>query len=350
MDTTTFLFGFEHSMATISTSRILRKSQNCTGRWTSHVSAKVIFAGSSGAYTLNGIPKRGGNFSDEVYHEIIHDTLQQIDLVYRLVKAYPSYLEHAFSATDILQTFRSGHRIASLLGIEGLHQIGNSASVLRMYHTLGVRYASMTHTCHTAYADSEEPGEPQHSGLSEAGRNIVREMNRLGMMVDLSHSSFLTQSDVLQVSQAPVIFSHSNAYARCNHTRNVPDDILQDLKGNGGVVMVTFYPAFLENNPAAASLSSVADHIQYIGETIGYRHIGIGSDFDGMAAGPKGLEDVSKYPELIRELVHRDISREDILGVMGLNVIRVLREVEEVAASMHHVKPLEDDVADFFNF
>lgn len=218
-----------------------------------------------------------------------------------------------------------------------------------MYHALGVRYASMTHTCHNAYADSEEPEEPQHSGLSDAGRNMVGEMNRLGMMVDLSHSSFLTQRDVLQVSRAPVIFSHSNAYARCNHTRNVPDDILQDLKANGGVVMVTFYPAFLEDHPGAASLSSVADHIQYIGETIGYRHVGIGSDFDGMAAGPKGLEDVSKYPGLLRELVHRDISREDILGVMGLNVIRVLEEVEEVAASMHHVKPLEDDVPEFFN-
>ena len=294
-------------------------------------------------------PKHGGNFSDEVYHEIVHGTLQQIDLVYRLIKAYPSYLEHAFSAADIFQTFRSGHRIASLLGIEGLHQIGNSASVLRMYHALGVRYVSMTHTCHNAYADSEEPGEPQHSGLSDVGRKIVWEMNRLGMMVDLSHSSFLTQRDVLQVSRAPVIFSHSNAYTRCNHTRNVPDDILVGLKGNDGGVMVTFYPAFLENNPGAASLSSVADHIQYIGETIGYRYVGIGSDFDGMAAGPEGLEDVSKYPQLVRELVHRGISREDILGVMGLNVIRVLEEVEKVAASMHHVEPLEDDVPDFFD-
>lgn len=293
-------------------------------------------------------PRHGGNYSDEVYGEIIHDTLQQIDLVHRLIKAYPSYLEHASSAADVFQTFRSSRRIASFLGVEGLHQIGNSASVLRMYHALGVRYASMTHTCHNAYADSEEPDEPEHSGISDAGRDMVWEMNRLGMMVDLSHSSFLTQRDVLRVSRAPVIFSHSNAYARCNHTRNVPDDILLGLEANGGVVMVTFYPAFLEEDPGKASLSSVADHIQYIGETIGYRHVGIGSDFDGMAAGPEGLKDVSKYPDLLRELVHRGISREDILGVMGLNVMRVLEEVEKVAASMHHVKPLEDDVPDFF--
>lgn len=250
-------------------------------------------------------PKQADDHSDGVYHEIIHDTLQQIDLVYRLIKDYPTYLQHANTAADVLETFQSGQRIASLLGIEGLHQIGNSASILRMYYNLGVRYVSMTHTCHNGYADSEEPTEPRHHGLSDAGRDIVVEMNRLGMMIDLSHTSFEAQRDVLQATRAPVIFSHSNAYDRFNHSRNVPYNVLLALKKNDGVVMVTFYPAFLESDPAVASLDSVADHMEYIGKTIGYRHVGIGSDFDGMSAGPRGLEDVSKYPALVDELLRR---------------------------------------------
>jgi membrane dipeptidase len=234
------------------------------------------------------------------------------------------------------------------MGIEGLHQIGNSASILRMYHALGVRYATLTHTCHNIYADSEHPSAPRHGGLSDAGRVLVREMNRLGMIVDVSHTSPQTQRDVLAVTVAPVLFSHSNALGRCNSTRNVPDDILHSVKRNGGVVMVTFYPEFLEEDPDNAALGSVADHIQYIGEMIGYRHVGIGSDFDGMPKGPEGLEDVSKYPELINELLGRGITEPEVLGVMGLNVIRVLEKVEAVAELMKDVRPLEDDVKPFF--
>ncbi|KAI1653944.1 membrane dipeptidase-domain-containing protein [Daldinia decipiens] len=293
-------------------------------------------------------PSEPGNYSDSVYREITHDTLQQIDLVHRLVKEYPEFLAHASSSNDIRRIFRSGFQIASLLGVEGLHQLGNSASILRMYYSLGVRYATLTHTCHNAYADSEEPLAPLHGGLSEAGKNMVKEMNRLGMIVDLSHTSFQTQRDALDISAAPIIFSHSNAYARCTHTRNVPDDILWSLKKNDGIIMVTFYPSFLENDPAKATLNSVADHIQYIGSMIGYRHVGIGSDFDGMASSPRGLEDVSKYPNLIKELQLRGLGRDDILGVMGLNIIRVLERVEVVAASMIMVHPLEDDVKPFF--
>lgn len=249
----------------------------------------------------------------------------------------------------VKKAFSSSSKIASLLGIEGLHQIGNSASVLRMYHSLGVRYATLTHTCHNIYADSEEPETPLHGGLSKAGKSIVQEMNRLGMMVDLSHTSFETQRSALAVSAAPVIFSHSNAYALCNHTRNVPDDTLKKIKENDGIVMVTFYPAFLENDPREASLNSVANHILYIGTMIGYRHVGIGSDFDGMGSGPVGLEDVSKYPDLIRELKKRGVSEEDISGIMGLNILRVLETVEHVSASMNLVRPLEDDVKPFFD-
>lgn len=234
------------------------------------------------------------------------------------------------------------------MGIEGLHQIGNSASILRMYYSLGVRYATLTHTCHNAYADSEEPAKPLNRGLSEAGKDLVKEMNRLGMIVDLSHTSFETQRDVLDTSAAPVIFSHSNAYTLCNSTRNVPDDILWSLKRNGGVIMVTFYPPFLDKKAANASLASVVDHIQYIGETIGYDHVGLGSDFDGMSAGPSGVEDVTKYPDIVKELESRGVRRFHIRGIMGLNVIRVLEAVEEVAVYMHHVQPLEDDVKSFF--
>jgi membrane dipeptidase len=294
-------------------------------------------------------PRTSDNYSDDIYREIVHDTLQQIDLVERLIKEYPKYLQQAYSAADITGTFASSSRIASLMGIEGLHQIGNSASILRLYHSLGVRYATLTHTCHNAYADSEEPAKPLHGGLSEAGRAIIKEMNRVGMMVDLSHTSFDTQRQALALTKAPVIFSHSNAYSRCSHTRNVPDDILKLLKKNNGVVMVTFYPEFLEADPESATINSVADHIQYIGETIGYRHVGIGSDFDGMSEGPRGLEDVSKYPDLIEVLQKRGISRSDVLGIIGLNVIRVLEDVERVANSMRTIRPLEDDVKPFFD-
>ncbi|KAI1157500.1 renal dipeptidase [Nemania serpens] len=296
-------------------------------------------------------PDNTTDTSDEVYYEITHDTIQQIDLVYRLIKEYPDYLEQAYSVADVDRIFRAHgpSKISSLMGVEGLHQIGNSASVLRMYHALGVRYASLTHTCHNKYADSEEPAQPLHGGLSEAGRVMVAEMNRLGMIVDLSHASFDTQRDTLYISCAPVIFSHSNAYSLYNHTRNVPDDVLELLRQNQGVIMVTFYPQFLANDSSKASLTQVADHIQYIGEKIGYKHVGVGSDFDGMASGPSGLEDVSKYPNLVVELQRRDVQEADMLGIMGRNFIRVLQAVENIALSKQHERPLEDDVKPFFS-
>ncbi len=289
-----------------------------------------------------------GNRTSDIYYENIHDTLQQIDLIYRLIREYPDYLEHAFSAADARRIFNSNSKIASFLGIEGLHQIGNSASILRMYHSLGVRYATLTHTCHNAYADSEGPHDPLHGGLSKRGKAIVKEMNRIGMMIDLSHTSFEAQRAALSISKAPVIYSHSNAYFLCNHTRNVPDDILESLRENDGVIMVTFYPEFLHNDPQLASLQTIVDHIEYLGRKIGYRHIGLGSDFDGMEAGPLGVEDVSKYPNLIKELLRRGIKKKDIMAVMGLNVLRVLEKVEEVAEAQKDVLPLEDHVKPFF--
>ncbi|KAK2874953.1 hypothetical protein FQN49_001927 [Arthroderma sp. PD_2] len=295
-------------------------------------------------------PYNTANDSEDLYHEIVRDTFQQIDLVHRMIEHFPKSLVSALSVADVLHNFHtSPGRISSLLGIEGLHQIGTSASVLRMYHRLGVRYATLTHTCHNHYADSESPSEPQHNGLSSAGDAIVAEMNRIGMIVDISHTSFATQRAVLALSRAPVMYSHSSAYAVCPHSRNVPDDILKTLQQNDGIIMITFYPEFTNCQSAdKASLSDVADHIQYVGNLIGYRHVGLGSDFDGMASGMRGLEDVSKYPDLIQELLDRGVSVNDLVGVIGGNVLRVLAAVEQVALNSRHLLPLEDDIKPFF--
>ncbi|KAI1120164.1 renal dipeptidase family [Nemania abortiva] len=299
-------------------------------------------------------PESGtASLRDEDYYENIHDTLQQIDLVHRLVQRFPDELVLASTAADIWSNFeKRAPQISSVLGVEGLHQIGNSAGILRMYHRLGVRYASLTHTCHNRYADSSEAvGGPLHGGLSAAGVQLVREMNRAGLIVDLSHTSFDTQRDALKVTRAPAIFSHSSAFAVCGHPRNVPDDVLRLLAANNGVVMVSFYPEHTHcEDPAAATLSHVADHIQYVGDLIGYRHVGIGSDFDGMSAGPSGLEDVSKYPSLVAELLRRGVSAVDLEGVFGANVLRVLSQVELIAMELRSLEDaLEDDVKEFFD-
>ncbi|PGH15360.1 hypothetical protein AJ80_05544 [Polytolypa hystricis UAMH7299] len=296
-------------------------------------------------------PKINDIYSDEDYFEIGRDTLQQIDLVNRLVAANPEQLQLVNSITEFRDVFHHhATRIASFMGIEGLHQIVNSASILRLYHRLGVRYATLTHECHNKYADSATPPEPLHNGLSENGKVLVREMNRLGMAVDLAHVSYKTMLDVLEISRAPVMFSHSSAYALCAHERNVPDDVLWKVKMNNGIVMISFYPQYTRcDDPAKADLSDVADHIQYVGELIGYEHVGLGSDFDGMPKGIIGLEDVSKYPDLIAELLRCGLSVKQIAGVIGWNVVRVMEGVERVAEEMRAELPLEDDVKPFFD-
>ncbi|PGH27142.1 hypothetical protein AJ80_01098 [Polytolypa hystricis UAMH7299] len=296
-----------------------------------------------------GCPEDSGNFSDEVYQEAVHDTFQQIDLVHRLIKQFPQHLKLASSADDVWENFAKSDRISSMMGVEGLHQIGNSASILRMYHQLGVRYVTLTHFCHNKYADSASPEKPLHHGLSTAGEAMVREMNRLGMIVDLSHTSSETMMDTLRISSAPVIFSHSSVYALCPHSRNVPDDVLIQLKKNRGVIMIAFFPGYTRCDDASkASLSDVADHIQHAGELIGYEHVGFGSDFDGMEEAVKGLEDVSKYPDLVKELVRRGVSPKDIEGVIGANVLRVLKDVEQEAERLRDVHPLQDEVQGLF--
>ncbi|PNF37626.1 Dipeptidase 1 [Cryptotermes secundus] len=264
-------------------------------------------------------------------------TLEQIDLIKRLIDKYEEHLQFASSANEIIEAHEQ-NRIASLIGVEGGHSIGNSLAVLRILYDLGVRYMTLTHTCNTPWADSssvEHRGKyPEHGGLTEFGKAVVREMNRLGMMVDLSHASVHTMKDALAASKAPVMFSHSSAFALCNSSRNVPDDVLKSLAWNGGLVMVTFYNYFVKCGPKA-TVADVAEHISYIRDLIGVDHIGVGGDFDGINRTPRGLEDVSMYPELFAELLrsgHWTVG--DLKKVAGLNLLRVFAKVEKVTASM----------------
>ncbi|KAL7905946.1 renal dipeptidase family [Trichoderma velutinum] len=287
------------------------------------------------------------NFSTDVHYESLRATLQQIDIIHTLVERYSDDLQLSTTSKEVWQAFKSG-KIASLIGVEGLHQIANSASALRSFHRLGVRYITLTHDSNNLYADSTNAASSHHDGLSDKGVEMIREMNRIGMygrcvllhaintnydrIVDLSHTSVQVQKQALSIAKAPVIFSHSSCSSVTWHPRNSPDDVLDMLKINGGVFMVSFLRKLTDaNNP---TLSRVADHIQYVGERIGYEHVGIGSDFDGVMQTPLGLEDVSKFPFLIAELLMRGISEPSIKGIVGLNVLRVLDEVESVSEIM----------------
>jgi membrane dipeptidase len=302
-------------------------------------------------------------------------TLEQVDVVHRMVDRYPDTFALALTAAEVERAFKSG-RIASLIGMEGGHSIDSSIATLRMMYALGARYMTLTHSRNTPWADSATD-TPAYGGLTPFGEAIVHEMNRLGMLVDLSHVSADTMADAIRVSKAPVIFSHSSARALCNHPRNVPDDILRELPKNGGVVMVNFYPGFIApdaapralerfalerrlqeahpNDDAAvdaaleewdkthplppATLSMVADHIEYIRKVAGIDHVGLGGDLDGIDVTPQGLEDVSKYPALTAELLRRQWSDEDVKKLLGLNVLRVLKQAEAVAAAMKSEPP-----------
>ncbi|XP_075144782.1 dipeptidase 1 [Haematobia irritans] len=268
-------------------------------------------------------------------------TLEQIDLIRRLVNLYPHQMSLVTSATGIEKTHKSG-KIASLIGVEGGHAIGTSLSVLRMFYQLGARYLTLTHTCNTPWADCckvDEPGKYPHiGGLSKFGKLVVQEMNRLGMIVDLSHVSVPTMLDALGSSKAPVIFSHSSAHAICNSSRNVPDHVLQRIAINGGLVMVAFYPHFVSCS-GQATLHDVVAHINHIREVAGVDHVGIGAGYDGVNLVPKGLEDVSKYPHLFAALLESDKwSEDDIAKLAGKNLIRVFKEVEAVRDELELLK------------
>lgn len=320
-------------------------------------------------------PADGFDFSDENYAPYVRSTLQQLDLFNRISEKYPKYFTLPKNAAEAEKNFAKKGKLISPLAIEGLHQIGNSAATLRLYYELGVRYATLCWNCHNKYADAavvSVDGESQRSkpywgGVSEEGRKLIKEMNRMGMLVDLSHVSPDTMRDVLGGSPekgwagsiAPPIFSHSSAYSLCRHPRNVPDDILQLVKKRNSVVMVNFSPDFISCKDVGASnglpefveetntIEHVVDHIMHIGNLIGYDHVGLGSDFDGIPNTPRGLDDVSKYPDLIDLLLKKGVSEKDAAKVVGRNVLRVWHEADKVAARLQkETDPLEDDLPD----
>ncbi|MFH0519812.1 dipeptidase [Streptomyces sp. M41] len=308
--------------------------------------------------------------SDFAGDTAVSATLEQIDCVRQLIERHPDALRPAATAAD-MEAARAEGRIASLIGAEGGHSIADSLATLRALYALGVRYMTLTHNDNIAWADSATD-EPGVGGLSAFGREVVREMNREGMLVDLSHVAATTMRDALDVSVAPVIFSHSSARAVCDHPRNIPDDVLERLPGNGGVAMVTFVPkfvlqaavdwtaaadenmrahgfhhldttaeamkvhrAFEENTPRpVATVSTVADHLDHMREAAGIDHLGIGGDYDGTAFTPDGLNDVSGYPNLIAELLDRGWSRTDLAKLTWQNAVRVLGAAEDVARDL----------------
>lgn len=296
--------------------------------------------------------------------DALRQSIEQMDIVHGFIERYPDTFALATTADEVESAFASG-RIASLLGLEGGGMIGSSLAALRNAYARGIRYLTLTHWLTTRWADSAtDPA--QHGGLTAFGREVVREMNRLGMLVDLSHVSPDTMTAALDVTEAPVMFSHSGALAVCDHPRNVPDEILRRIPANGGVVMAVFLSGFVSQDvrehlrgaqeveadePMArqlwlakhpgpiATLAQVADHLDHLRDVMGIDHLGIGSDFDGGEPLPEGLDDVACFPALIAELVRRGYSDDDVRKVAGGNVLRVLRGAETVAARLQTERP-----------
>ncbi|MFC9298661.1 dipeptidase [Streptomyces sp. NPDC057011] len=338
-------------------------------------------AGDQSAYLHTDIPRlRAGGVGAQFWSvyvsteltgdDAVSATLEQVDAVDQLIDRYPAHLARALTADD-MEAARAEGRIASLMGAEGGHSINNSLATLRALHQLGVRYMTLTHNDTIDWADSATD-EPRHGGLTGFGREVVREMNRVGMLVDLSHVAATTMRDALEATSAPVIFSHSSARAVCDHPRNIPDDVLERLPANGGVAMATFVPKFilpaavewtlaadenlrahglhhLDTTPEAMALhrafeaqrprpvataATVADHLDHMREVAGVDHIGIGGDYDGTAFTPSGLDDVAGYPNLIAELLARGWSKPDLSKLTWSNAVRALRDAEAVSRDL----------------
>lgn len=310
--------------------------------------------------------------------DAVRAVLDQIDVVHRLEELYPDTFEPARTADDVVRIHRSG-KIASLIGVEGGHAIGNSLAVLRQLYATGARYMTITHSANNDWADSAT-ADPVHGGLTPFGKLVIAEMNRLGMLVDLSHVAPKTMHDILDVAAAPVIFSHSSARALTDHPRNVPDDVLRRVKEKSGVVMITWVPGFVSEkvrahgaakdaeearlkalyrgqpekvkaelarweaaNPAPrATVQDVADHIDHVVKVADADHVGLGADLDGISTTPEGLESVATYPRLFAELVRRGYTDGQLKGIAGQNVLRVMRKVEAVAARLRKERPASD--------
>ena len=314
----------------------------------------------------------------------IRETIEQIDIVKRFIAAYPGDFEQAYSAADVVRIHHAG-RLASLIGIEGGHQIGHSLAALRQFYNLGARYMTLTHFKTTDWADSATD-DAQHDGLTKYGETVVHEMNRIGMLVDLSHVSEATMNDALDVSKAPVIFSHSGAGAIDDHPRNVPDSVLRRVTANGGVVMINFYPGYVSqavrqrnadrageeaqqkalfignsklaeaalaqwdkaHPQPAVTIGEVADHVDHVARIAGFDHVGIGGDLDGIETTPVGLEGVQGYPLLFAELIRRGWSDANLAKLAGGNILRVMRQAEAVSAAMRDEAPAADDLTPEF--
>ena len=310
--------------------------------------------------------------------DAVSAVLEQIDVVHRLEELYPDALESARTAADVERIHRKG-KIASLIGVEGGHSIGNSLAVLRQLYAAGARYMTITHSLNNDWADSAT-ADPIHGGLTPFGKLVIAEMNRLGMLVDLSHVAPKTMHDILDVAAAPVVFTHSSARALTDHPRNVPDDVLRRVKEYDGVVMVTWVPGFVSEkvrtqgaakdaeearlkalyrgqpekvkaelarwetaNPAPrATVEDVADHIDHVVKVAGAAHAGIGADLDGIGTTPEGLDSVATYPRLFAELVRRGYTDGELKGIAGRNVLRVMRKAEAVAARLQKERPASD--------
>lgn len=307
--------------------------------------------------------------------EQVERTLEQIDLVRQLPRRYPDTFAIVRTADEVRAAYRAG-RIASLIGVEGGGQIDNSFSVLRAYHALGAGYLTLTHSKTIAWADSATDA-PRHDGLTPFGVEVVRELNRLGMLVDLSHVSEATMRDAIAASRAPVIFSHSSARALCDHTRNAPDDVLKLTAANGGIVMINFAPQFISeerrlwggaqaaeaarlktlftgepakekaamdawmaaNPEPVVTIAMVADHVDHVAKVAGFDHVGLGGDYDGLPRLPEGLEGVDGYPALMMELMRRGWSDANLASLAGGNILRVMQDAERVARAMAREAP-----------